>query len=68
MANIPIWPGSSSFTSVYNSFYNSGSLPSPTPFGFYDADPQFQADSNKLSPISSLIGVTKLFESILRGL
>ena len=54
MANIPIWPGSSSFASVYNSFYNSGSLPSPTPFGFYDADPQFQADANKVSNFCAL--------------
>jgi hypothetical protein len=54
MANIPIWPGSSSFASVYNSFYNSGSLPSPTPFGFYDADPQFQVDANKVSNFCAL--------------
>ena len=54
MANIPIWPGSSSFASVYNSFYNSGSLPSPTPFGFYDADPQFQADADKVSNFCAL--------------
>jgi hypothetical protein len=54
MANIPIWPGSSSFASVYNSFYNSGSLPSPTPFGFYDADPQFQIDADKVSNFCSL--------------
>jgi len=54
MANIPIWPGSSSFASVYNSFYNSGSLPSPTPFGFYDNDAQFQADANKVSNFCAL--------------
>jgi hypothetical protein len=54
MANIPIWPGSSSFASVYNSFYNSGSLPSPTPFGFYDADPQFQIDADKVSNFCAL--------------
>lgn len=54
MANIPIWPGSSSFASVYNSFYNSGSLPSPTPFGFYDADPQFQVDADKVSNFCAL--------------
>ena len=33
MANIPIWPGSSSFDA------------SLTPFSFYDADTEFQADS-----------------------
>jgi len=54
MANIPIWPGSSSFASIYNSFYNSGSLPSPTPFGFYDADPQFQTDADKVSNFCAL--------------
>jgi hypothetical protein len=35
--NIPIWPGSSSFT--------TGS----TPFGFYDNDPAFQADADKVA-------------------
>ena len=37
MANIPIWPGSSSFT--------TGS----TPFGFYDTDVEFQVDADKVS-------------------
>ena len=37
MANIPIWPGSSSFT--------AGS----TPFGFYDSDTQFQSDADKVA-------------------
>ena len=37
MANIPIYPGSSSFT--------TGS----TPFGFYDADSQFQTDADKVA-------------------
>ncbi|MDD1443933.1 hypothetical protein MEO93_27045, partial [Dolichospermum sp. ST_sed3] len=36
MANIPIYPGSSSFS------------PSLTPFGFYDYDAQFQEDADKL--------------------
>jgi hypothetical protein len=54
MANIPIWPGSSSFALSYNSFYNSGTLPSPTPFGFYDADPQFQIDANKVANFCAL--------------
>ena len=39
MANIPIWPGSSSF----------GLLTTPTPFGFYDDDPDFQNDADKVS-------------------
>ena len=37
MANIPIWPGSSSFS------------PGDTPFGFYDADNDFQTDADKVS-------------------
>lgn len=37
MANIPIWPGSSSFS--------AGS----TPFGFYDSDTQFQSDADKVA-------------------
>ena len=37
MANIPIFPGSSSFS------------PGQTPFGFYDTDVQFQSDADKVS-------------------
>ena len=37
MANIPIWPGSSSFD------------PGGTPFGFYDYDAEFRADADKVS-------------------
>ena len=37
MANIPIWPGSSSFA------------PGETPFGFYDYDPEFQVDADKVA-------------------
>jgi len=37
MANIPIWPGSSSFS------------PGETPFGFYDNDQEFQADADKVA-------------------
>jgi hypothetical protein len=37
MANIPIWPGSSSF------------FPGETPFGFYDNDQEFQADADKVA-------------------
>ena len=36
MANIPIWPGSSSF------------FPGDTPFGFYDNEYQFQVDADKV--------------------
>ena len=39
--NIPIWPGSSSFS------------PGDTPFGFYDADTQFQTDSDKFSKFAA---------------
>jgi hypothetical protein len=39
--NIPIWPGSSSFA------------PGDTPFGFYDADPQFQSDSDKFAKFAA---------------
>ena len=37
MANIPIWPGSSSFA------------PGDTPFGFYDNDIEFQMDADKFA-------------------
>ena len=37
MANIPIWPGSSSFH------------PGDTPFGFYDNDIEFQTDADKVT-------------------
>ena len=37
MANIPIWPGSSSF------------FPGETPFGFYDTDTDFQNDADKVA-------------------
>jgi hypothetical protein len=42
MANIPIWPGSSSFH------------PGDTPFGFYDYNPDFQQDADKLARFCSL--------------
>ena len=41
MANIPIWPGSSSF------------FPGDTPFGFYDNDYQFQVDADKVAKFCS---------------
>ena len=43
MANIPIWPGSSSFADY---LVSPGS---PTPFGFYDSDTSFQSDADKVS-------------------
>jgi hypothetical protein len=42
MANIPIWPGSSSFS------------PGDTPFGFYDSDAEFQTDADKVAKFCSL--------------
>lgn len=51
---IPIWPGSSSFAQVYNSYYITGSWPPPTPFGFYDTDLQFQSDANKVANFCAL--------------
>ena len=39
--NVPIWPGSSSFN------------PGDTPFGFYDYDPQFQYDADKVAVFCS---------------
>ena len=35
--NVPIWPGSSSFSM------------GETPFGFYDSDPQFRIDADKVA-------------------
>lgn len=50
MANIPIWPGSSSFALLSQSFYNTPSTGSaPTPFGFYDLDIQFAAEADKVA-------------------
>ena len=42
MANIPIWPGSSSFQ------------PGDTPFGFYDYNPDFQKDADKVAKFCGL--------------
>ena len=42
MANIPIWPGSSSFQ------------PGDTPFGFYDYNPDFQKDADKVAKFCAL--------------
>ena len=54
MANIPIWPGSSSFAQIYSNYYVSGQWPPPTPFGFYDNDPQFLQDANKVANFCAL--------------
>jgi hypothetical protein len=54
MAVIPIWPGSSSFAAVSSSYYVSGTLPPPTPFGFYDNDPDFKTDANKVANFCAL--------------
>jgi hypothetical protein len=54
MANIPIWPGSSSFAQIYSNYYVSGQWPPPTPFGFYDNDTQFQQDANKVANFCAL--------------
>lgn len=51
---IPIWPGSASFAAVSSSYYVSGSWPPPTPFGFYDNDPEFKTDANKVSNFCAL--------------
>jgi hypothetical protein len=42
MANIPIWPGSSSFA------------PGSTPFGFYDYNLDFQQDANRVAKFCAL--------------
>ena len=50
MANIPIWPGSSSFAAVSASYYNTPSTgSSPTAFGFYDGDVDFKTDADKVA-------------------
>ena len=43
MANIPIWPGSSSFANV----------DTPTPFGFYDNDSDFRNDADRVATWSA---------------
>jgi hypothetical protein len=54
MANIPIWPGSSSFAQVSASYYDLNIWPPPTPFGFYDSDTQFKTDANKVANFCAL--------------
>jgi hypothetical protein len=48
--NIPIWPGSSSFALLSASFYNTPSTgSSPTAFGYYDSDPVFKSEADKVA-------------------
>ena len=55
MANISIWPGSSSFTQASASYYNIPSTgSSPTPFGFYDNDADFKVDANRVANFCAL--------------
>ena len=49
MANILIYSGSSDFLTYSGSAAADPSLASPTPFGFYDNDAQFQTDANKVT-------------------
>jgi hypothetical protein len=51
---IPIWPGSSSFAQVSASYYDLNTWPPPTPFGFYDSDPEFKTDANKVANFCAL--------------
>lgn len=47
MSTSIIWPGSSSFAD-YSASYAAGNEPiPPTPFGYYDNDPQFQNDADR---------------------
>jgi len=47
--NIPIYPGSSSFTTVSSSYYISNSGSSPTSFGYYDNDTMFKSEADKVA-------------------
>jgi hypothetical protein len=49
MANIPIWPGSSSFTTLSASFYTGSTSTRPTPFGYYDGDLSFKTEADKVA-------------------
>ena len=49
MANILIYSGSSDFAAASSSYYANPTGSSPTPFGFYDTDIQFQSDANKVT-------------------
>ena len=47
--NIPIWPGSSSFTALSSSYYVTQSGTSPTSFGYYDNDTMFKSEADKVA-------------------
>lgn len=47
--NIPIWPGSSSFSTYSASYYGGTSSVSPTPFGIYDSDAEFKSEADKVA-------------------
>lgn len=48
--NISIWPGSASFTTLSASYYAVPSTGSrPTSFGYYDADPMFKVEADKVA-------------------
>ena len=47
--NIAVWPGSSSFAAVSASYYTGSSGIRPTPFGYYDNDPEFKSDADKVA-------------------
>jgi hypothetical protein len=49
MANTAIYPGSSSFTAISASWYASGTFPEPTPNAYYDADPAFKTDADRVA-------------------
>ena len=46
---IPIWPGSSSFSELSASFYTGSSTTQPTPFGYFDSDTSFVSDADKVA-------------------
>ena len=52
---IPIWPGSSSFSELSASFYTGSSTTQPTPFGYFDSDTSFVSDADKVAAIGVLI-------------
>lgn len=47
--DIPVWNGSCSFANVSSSWYVTGSYPKPTPFGFYDNEPDFKLDADRVA-------------------
>ena len=47
--NIPIWPGSSSFTQMSASYYTGSTTIRPTPFGYYDGDATFKTEADKVA-------------------